>query len=75
MDCPIPAQDEIPYDKIERVIEEALQKCKDQNISGKRITPFLLDQVKTLTAGNSLEANIKLVLNNADLGSKIAAAL
>ncbi len=73
--CPIPAQDEIPYDKMERVIEEALQKCKDQNISGKRITPFLLDQVKTLTAGNSLEANIKLVLNNADLGSKIAAAL
>lgn len=73
--CPIPVQDEIPYGKMERVIEEALQKCKDQNISGKRITPFLLDQVKTLTAGNSLEANIKLVLNNADLGSKIAAAL
>ncbi|MEL7655632.1 MAG: pseudouridine-5'-phosphate glycosidase [Bacillota bacterium] len=73
--CPIPEKDEIPYEIMERVIVDALQKCKDQNISGKRITPFLLDEVKKLTSGNSLEANIKLVLNNADLGSKIAAAL
>ena len=73
--CPIPEKDEIPYEKMEQVIEDALQKCKDQNISGKRITPYLLDEVKRLTSGNSLEANIKLVLNNADLGSKIAAAL
>ena len=73
--CPIPAEDEIPYQKMEKVIEEALQKCRDQNITGKRITPFLLDEVKQLTSGSSLEANIRLVLNNADLGSKIAASL
>ncbi|MDD3169467.1 MAG: pseudouridine-5'-phosphate glycosidase, partial [Eubacteriales bacterium] len=41
----------------------------------KRITPFLLDEVKTLTFGSSLEANIKLVLNNAEIGAKIASAL
>jgi Uncharacterized enzyme involved in pigment biosynthesis len=73
--CPIPEKDEIPFDKMERVIEEALQKSQAMNITGKRITPFLLDEVKTLTSGTSLEANIKLVLNNAAVGAKIAAAL
>ena len=73
--CPIPEKDEIPFEKMESVIQEALQKCKEQNITGKRITPFILDEVKKLTAGNSLEANIKLVLNNADIGSRIAASL
>lgn len=73
--CPIPEKDEIPFEKMEQVIREALEKCKSMNITGKRITPFLLDEVKTLTSGNSLDANIKLVLNNANLGAKIAAAL
>jgi len=73
--CPIPEQDEIPFVKMEKIIGEALEKCKAQNITGKRVTPFLLDEVKTLTAGNSLDANIRLVLNNAELGAKIAAAL
>lgn len=73
--CPIPEAEEIPFDKMERVIEEALQKCKSLNITGKRVTPFLLNEVKTLTSGNSLEANIKLVLNNAEIGAKIAAAI
>lgn len=73
--CPIPQKDEIPFEKMERVIEEALQKSKSMNISGKRITPFLLDEVKTLTSGSSLDSNIKLVLNNAETGAKIAAAL
>jgi pseudouridine-5'-phosphate glycosidase len=73
--CPIPEQEEIPFDKMERVIEEALLKCESLNITGKRITPFLLDEVKSLTSGSSLEANIKLVLNNAEIGARIAAAL
>lgn len=73
--CPIPEQEEIPFDKMERVIEEALHKCESLNITGKRITPFLLDEVKALTSGSSLEANIKLVLNNAEIGARIAAAL
>lgn len=73
--CPIPEEHEIPYQKMEKVIEEALGKCKAADITGKRITPFLLDEVKQLTEGSSLEANIKLVLNNADIGSKIGAAL
>lgn len=73
--CPIPETDEIPYEKMAAVIEEALQKATENQITGKRITPFLLDEVKKLTEGSSLEANIKLVLNNADIGSRIATFL
>ena len=73
--CPIPEKDEIPFEKMESVIGEALQKAQSLNITGKRVTPFLLDEVKTLTSGSSLDANIRLVLNNADLGARIAAAI
>lgn len=73
--CPIPAEDEIPFDRMDVVIKEALKECEEKGIKGKRITPFLLSKVKDLTEGSSLEANIKLVLNNADLGARIAANL
>ena len=51
----------------------SIEECEEKGIKGKRITPFLLSRVKDLTEGSSLEANIKLVLNNADIGAKIAA--
>ena len=69
---PIPEDKEIPFDEIDVVIQRALRECEEQGIKGKRITPFLLSRVKDLTEGRSLEANIQLVLNNADIGSKIA---
>ncbi len=70
--CPIPEEEEIPYEKMDVVIKEALKECEEQGVKGKRITPFLLSKVKDLTEGSSLEANIKLVLNNARIGAKIA---
>ena len=44
-------------------------------IKGKETTPYLLDKIQKLTGGESLEANIRLVLNNAMLASKIASEL
>lgn len=70
--CPIPAEDEIPFAKMDAVIQEAVKECEEKGVKGKRITPFLLSRVKDLTEGHSLEANIKLVLNNAAIGAKIA---
>ncbi|MCQ2555530.1 MAG: pseudouridine-5'-phosphate glycosidase [Clostridia bacterium] len=69
---PIPVEDEIPFEKMDAVIQQALKECDEQGITGKRITPFLLSKVKDLTEGKSLEANIKLVLNNAKVGAEIA---
>lgn len=70
--CPIPEADEIPAAEINGVIDEAIREAEVGGIKGKETTPFLLSRVKDLTEGRSLEANIKLVLNNADIGSRIA---
>lgn len=73
--CPVPEEDEIPFEKMDGVIRKALDECEAQGIKGKRITPFLLSKVKDLTEGASLEANIRLVLHNAEIGAKIACGL
>ena len=44
----------------------------EQGIKGKECTPFLLKTIVELTGGDSLESNIKLVLNNAAVGSEVA---
>ena len=45
-----------------------------QGIAAKDVTPFLLDRIYALTEGRSLVANTALVLNNARLAARIAAA-
>ena len=56
-------------------IEEALEKAEASGIKGKKVTPFLLDYLKSATKGDSLAANIELVYNNARVGSQIAVEL
>ncbi len=73
--CPIPQEHEIPFEKMDTVIQAAVKECEEQGVKGKRITPFLLSRVKDLTEGHSLEANIQLVFNNARIGAKIAKEL
>ena len=73
--CPIPAEYEIDFETMDLTIREALEECGEKGITGKRITPFLLDRIKELTEGRSLETNIHLILNNAAIGGEIALAL
>lgn len=69
---PIPTEFEMDYDTITNAIETALKEAAENNIAGKKVTPFLLDKVKTITAGKSLESNIELVYNNAKIAAQIA---
>ncbi|MDU6482304.1 pseudouridine-5-phosphate glycosidase [Paeniclostridium sordellii] len=69
---PIPENFEMDYDTINNAIETALKEADENNITGKKVTPFLLDKVKTITVGKSLEANIELVYNNAKVAAQIA---
>ena len=71
---PIPEAFAMPTETIDVAIAQALQEAASQHISGKATTPFLLDRVNQLTGGNSLAANIELVLNNARLAAAIAIA-
>ncbi|WP_026585264.1 pseudouridine-5'-phosphate glycosidase [Bacillus sp. J33] len=72
---PIPEKDAMEEAFITGVIETALKEAKDNNIAGKKVTPFLLGKVKELTEGTSLTANIALVKHNAEVGSRIAVSL
>ena len=72
---PIPVEAEIAASELAPVIEAALKEAESQGITAKEVTPFLLDRMYQMTEGRSLTANIALVLNNARLAAKIAAAL
>ena len=61
-------------DLLQQVVEESLKSAEDQKISGKDITPFVLEQIVQKTGGASLEANIALIQNNAKVGAGIARA-
>lgn len=72
---PIPEEYSMPKDVIDKAINEAIRQMDAAGVHGKQCTPFLLAKVKELTGGDSLDANIELVLNNARLAAKTAAAL
>ncbi|ODA16805.1 pseudouridine-5-phosphate glycosidase [Geobacillus thermoleovorans] len=72
---PVPKEDELEESYINAIIEQALKEAEKQHITGKSVTPFLLDRVKTLTGGKSLKANIALVKNNAALAADLAREL
>ena len=65
----------MPADVINRAIDEAIDEANRRGIHGKETTPFLLAKIKELTGGDSLDSNIQLVLNNARLAARTAAAL
>ena len=72
---PIPKSDEIPRYIIDKYIDKALKECAEKEITGKRITPFLLKKIVALSAGESLKSNIALALNNVMIGAQIAKKL
>ncbi|WP_299875818.1 pseudouridine-5'-phosphate glycosidase [uncultured Sulfitobacter sp.] len=72
---PIPRADEIPAATLAPIIAQAQAEADAQGVSGKGVTPFLLQRIFELTEGRSLTANIALVRNNARLAAQIATSL
>lgn len=72
---PIPQEYAMDKAVIDAAIEQALKEAKEQGVHGKDSTPFLLAKVVELTGGDSLESNIKLVLNNAAVAARTALEL
>jgi pseudouridine-5'-phosphate glycosidase len=71
---PVPEEDALNHEEIEAVIVRALNEAKENHITGKQVTPYLLDKVKQMTGGKSLQANVALVKHNAKVAAKIAVA-
>lgn len=72
---PPPAEHAVPYEKMEKIIQKALQNARSEGIKGNKVTPYLLAKVSELSGGESLEANLALLLNNAGVAAQIACAL
>ncbi|MDF1728264.1 MAG: pseudouridine-5'-phosphate glycosidase [Sulfitobacter sp.] len=72
---PVPATDEIPASTMAPLILQAQKDADRHGVTGKAVTPYLLQRIYELTDGRSLTANIALVRNNARLAARIAAAL
>ena len=72
---PIPEEYSMDSEYINKEIDIAIEEMNKLGIKGKETTPYLLDKIQKLTGGESLEANIRLVLNNAMLASKVAVEL
>jgi pseudouridine-5'-phosphate glycosidase len=73
--APVPEADAMPKDEIDAITLRALQEAEENGVTGKKVTPFLLARIKTLTEGRSLETNIALVKNNARVGAALAREL
>ena len=69
---PIPIQFQLPSKIMDEAIDKAIIEANKEKIIGKEITPYLLSKVNELTEGKSLDSNIKLIQNNAELAAKIA---
>jgi pseudouridine-5'-phosphate glycosidase len=72
---PVPAGKAMDQGEIDRINAAALAEAASKGISGKAITPYLLDRIKALTEDRSLSTNIALVKNNAMAGARLAIAL
>jgi pseudouridine-5'-phosphate glycosidase len=59
----------------ERVLREGLEAAAREGVRGKDVTPFLLDRFHRETGGESLRANVRLVLRNAALAARIARSI
>ena len=71
---PLPVGEQLDPALHDRVVAEGLAAAATAGVSGKEITPFLLDFLQRETGGASLEANVRLVERNASLAAEIAVA-
>jgi pseudouridine-5'-phosphate glycosidase len=72
---PLPEDEQLDPEVHARVLTEALAAAGREGIHGRDVTPFLLGRFHAETGGESLRANVRLVLNNAELAARIAVAV
>jgi pseudouridine-5'-phosphate glycosidase len=72
---PLPLDEQLDPDLHDRVIAGALAAAEVAGARGKDVTPFVLDHLHRASEGATLAVNVRLVLRNAELAGRIAAAL
>ncbi len=72
---PVPAEAELPAERLESAIASALAEAQARGVERSASTPFLLRWIARETDGASLKANVALLENNAAVAAQIATAL
>jgi pseudouridylate synthase len=72
---PVPAEAALPREAVDGAIERSLAAAKEQGVSGKAVTPYLLSRLAKETGGRTLAANRALVVSNAGVAARVAVAL
>jgi pseudouridine-5'-phosphate glycosidase len=75
---PIDKQDELETNngkQIETIIRQSLERATKQGITGNKVTPFVLGEIRRQTGNKSIKTNQNLVYKNARIASQIAVAL
>jgi pseudouridine-5'-phosphate glycosidase len=71
---PLPADRQVDRELHDRVLAEGLAAAAAAGVRGKDVTPFLLAHFHDASGGESLRANVEIILANADLAARIAVA-
>ena len=71
---PLPPDEQLDPELHDRVLQAGLAAVAAADVSGRDVTPFLLDRFHRETGGASLDVNVRLVLRNARLAGDIAVA-
>lgn len=72
---PVPAEYEMDREEVESIVNSSVANAGDQGIKGKELTPFLLSEMSSASAGRTLAANIALLENNARVAAVVAREL
>lgn len=72
---PISAEYAVDASKMNRVIDEAIERSIIDNVKGKAITEYLMKYVKENMGSESMDAQKNMIIENAVLASKLAVEL
>jgi pseudouridylate synthase len=71
---PLPEDHQLDRELHDRALQAGLEELKRRGVSGKDVTPYLLDRFASETEGESLRVNRLIILNNARVAARVAGA-
>lgn len=72
---PLGSKSAVPQQVMNAAIVQALEEAGRRGVTGKALTPFLLEAVRRSTTGATLEANRDLIIDNARLAAEVAVSV
>ena len=72
---PVPVSDAMDGAEVERLVQEAGRRAHAANVTGKALTPFLLEALAESSGGATLRTNRALLVDNSRVAAEVACHL